>query len=122
MSERFTLAFYNKESAKEYANLDGSQRVLVGVALKKLAQRADQLGTPLEKELAGCRKLKWRKAGLRMVYRIVDETTVEIVEIIAIGRRDKERVYRHRLAVDWRFRLSTSDYAEDRGSVEIPAS
>ena len=94
MSERFTLAFYNKESAKEYANLDGSQRVLVGVALKKLAQRADQLGTSLEKELAGCRKLKWCKAGLRMVYRIVDETTVEIVEIIAIGRRDKERVYR----------------------------
>lgn len=29
-----------------------------------------------------------------MIFRIVDETTVEIVEVIAIGQRDRERAYR----------------------------
>ena len=44
--------------------------------------------------MAGCKKLKWRRDGLRMVFRLGDDGAVEIVEIIAIGRRDKSAVYR----------------------------
>ncbi|WP_165170819.1 type II toxin-antitoxin system RelE/ParE family toxin [Adlercreutzia sp. ZJ242] len=94
MSGRFQVVFYNEAAAKEYRKLDGSTKKLVNVALKKLETRADEIGTPLERELSGCKKLKWRNAGLRMVFRIVDENTVEVVEIIAIGQRDNERVYK----------------------------
>lgn len=43
--------------------------------------------------LAGCRKIKFRHAGIRIVYRIVNGRT-EIVEIITIGKRDDLDVYR----------------------------
>lgn len=94
MSGRFRVFFYNEAAAREYRKLDPSAKRLVNIALKKLEARADEIGAPLARELAGCKKLKWRNAGLRMVFRIVDETTVEIVEIIAIGQRDKEKVYK----------------------------
>lgn len=94
MSGVFTVVFYNDAAAKEYRKLDGSMKRLVNVALLKLQTRADEIGTPLSGPLAGCKKIKWRNVGLRMIFRIVDETTVEIVEVIAIGQRDKERAYR----------------------------
>lgn len=94
MSGVFEVVFYNEAAAKDYRKLDGSQKKLVNVALKKLQTRADEIGAPLEHELAGCKKIKWRNSGLRMVFRIVDESTVEVVEIIVIGQRDKMRVYK----------------------------
>lgn len=54
--------------------------------------RADEVVKPLHGELAGCRELKYREAGIRVVYRIVGEK-VEIVEVVAIGARDKGRVF-----------------------------
>ena len=91
MSGVFTVVFYNDAAAKEYRKLDGSTKRLVNVALLKLQTRADEIGTPLSGPLAGCKKIKWRNVGLRMIFRIVGETTVEI---IAICQRDKERAYR----------------------------
>ena len=49
---------------------------------------------PLHGELAGCKKIKWRNAGLRMVFRIREDEMVEIAEIVAIGRRDRSEVYK----------------------------
>ena len=94
MSGRFRIRFYNASARKDYKRLDGSQRKLVNIALRKLETRADELGEPLRGPLAGCKKLKWRRDGLRMVFRLGDDGAVEIVEIIAIGRRDKSAVYR----------------------------
>ena len=49
---------------------------------------------PLHGELAGCKKIKWRNAGLKMVFRIREDGMVEIAEIVAIGRRDRSEVYK----------------------------
>lgn len=94
MSGHFVVGFLNRDVEKEYQKLDGSQRRLVCIAVAKLRTRADEIGTPLHGVLAGCKKIKWRKAGLRMVFRIREDGTVEIAEIVAIGRRDRSEVYK----------------------------
>ena len=92
MTERFVLRFFNRDVEKEYCSLDGSTKKLVDIGLAKLRVRADEIGKPLHGELAGCRELKYREAGIRVVYRIVGEE-VEIVEVVAIGARDKDKVF-----------------------------
>ena len=82
MSGHFVVGFLNRDVEKEYQKLDGSQRRLVRIAVAKLKTRADEIGTPLHGELAGCKKIKWRNAGLRMVFRIREDGTVEIAEIV----------------------------------------
>lgn len=49
---------------------------------------------PLHGEFVGCKKIKWRNAGLKMVFRIREDGMVEIAEIVAIGRRDRSEVYK----------------------------
>lgn len=92
MTGRFVLRFFNRDALKECKSLDGSVRKLVDLGLAKLRVRADEIGKPLRGELSGCRELKYREAGIRVVYRIVGEN-VEIVEIVAIGARDKGKVF-----------------------------
>ena len=89
MSGHFVVGFLNRDVEKEYQKLDGSQRRLVRIAVAILKTRADEIGTPLHGELAGCKKIKWRNAGLKMVFRIREDGMVEIAEIVAIGRRDR---------------------------------
>ena len=92
MSGRFTVEFYNSEAAKEYRKLDGSVKKLINVGLKKLETRADEIGKQLEGELRSCKELKYRKNGIRVIFRISDNV-IEIVEIIAIGNRSGEEVF-----------------------------
>lgn len=94
MSGHFVVGFLNRDVEKEYQKLDGSQRRLVCIAVAKLKTRADEIGTPLHGELAGCKKVKWRNAGLRMVFRIREDGMVEIAEIVAIGWRNRSEVYK----------------------------
>lgn len=42
--------------------------------------------------LIGCRKIKFHKAGIRIVYRIVGDKT-EIAEIIIVEKREDNEVY-----------------------------
>ena len=92
MTGRFVLRFFNRDALEEYKSLDGSVRKLVDLGLAKLRVRADEIGKPLRGELSDCRELKYREAGIRVVYRIVGEK-VEIVEVVAIGARDKGKVF-----------------------------
>lgn len=93
MSEgRYAIAFINRAAAKEYLALDGHTRKLVDNGLARLAERAGEIGKPLSGALAGCKELKFRSDGIRIVFRIVDGV-VEVVEIVAIGRRDKGKVF-----------------------------
>lgn len=91
-SPRFEISFINRDALREYQSLDGSLRKLVDKGFARLARRADEIGKPLAGKLTGCRELKFRSDGLRIIYRIVDGA-IEIVEIIAIGRRDKGEVF-----------------------------
>ena len=93
-SHRFKLCFYNKKARDEYLALDGSVKALLRPGLAKLQERADEIGTPLHGELAGCRKLKYRKDGWRIVYRVTKDAVelIEIAEIIATGKRERSKV------------------------------
>ena len=94
MSGHFVVGFLNRDVEKEYQKLDGSQRRLVRIAVAKLKTRADEIGTPLHGELAGCKKIKWRNAGLRMVFRIREDGTVEIAEIFFLFVRESTEFYK----------------------------
>ena len=97
---RFEVEFYNSAAKKDYDSLDGSVRPMVDKGLARLALRADEIGKTLSDSLAGCRELKFRANGIRIVYRICSDR-VEIVQVVAIGGREKEKVFRvaaHRLA------------------------
>lgn len=65
---------------------------MVDRGLLRLAQRADEIGKALSGALAGCKELRFRVDGIRVMYRIVDGR-VEVVQILAIGSRDKGRVF-----------------------------
>lgn len=89
---RFEVEFYDKAVEKEYLALDGSVRVMVDKGIARLALRADEIGKPLLGRLTGCRELIFRVDGIRVIYRICG-SRIEVVQIIAIGARDKGRVF-----------------------------
>jgi mRNA interferase RelE/StbE len=95
MAKKFEVVFI-EEAQKDYKKLDGSIKKLVNVALAKMEERADELGEDLTSKhgvnLIGCRKIKFRKAGIRIVYRIVGDKA-EIAEIIIVGKREDNEVY-----------------------------
>ncbi len=95
---------YLEEAKEDLARLDGAVRKRVLAAIKKTASnplpkndpRNPGYGTPLGNQnssvLTGFYKIKLRKDGIRVVYRLVrTETTMEIV---VVGVRDSESVYR----------------------------
>ena len=90
--ERFKVGFISRAAQKEYDSLDGSVRVMVDKGLLRLALRADEIGKPLSGALAGCKELKFRANGIRLIYRICNNS-VEIVQVIAIGPRSKSKVF-----------------------------
>ena len=96
MTSKFEVVFI-KEAQKEYQKLDGSIKKYVQVAIAKMQERADELGEELTSKhginLIGCRKIKFRKIGIRIVYRIVGDQA-EIAEILTVGKREDNEVYK----------------------------
>lgn len=88
---RYTVTLH-PAAEKELLKLDGVQRILVRKGLRRLEERASEIGKPLSGPLAGCREIKFRADNLRVIYRIRNGE-VEIVEIIAIGPRDSNKVF-----------------------------
>ncbi len=73
---------------------------IVDKALARLEERADEVGTPLKNKYAtklhGCKEIKLRDAGLRIVFRVTDHTVevLRVVYILTIERRDLDLVFR----------------------------
>lgn len=91
---------YLPEAKKDLKNLDGSQRILVLKAIKKvqtnpLSQFEGGYGKPLGNkkgnDLSGFLKIKLKSAGLRIVYKTVKKDDKMLV--IVIGARADEEVY-----------------------------
>ncbi|GEN51647.1 hypothetical protein APE02nite_23120 [Alkalibacterium pelagium] len=72
--------------------MDGSQKILVRKSIAKIQSYGMEVGQPLKGELSGCRKLKHKKAGLRIVFR-ESKKGLEIIQVIAIGKRENQDVY-----------------------------
>ena len=86
---------------KELDDLDGSlkpqvSRVIERVLLNPLPQSEGGYGKPLgnknSSKLAGCLKIKLKKSGVRVVYRLIREG--DIMKIIVISVRDDDEVYK----------------------------
>lgn len=74
----------------EWRRLDSTLREQLK---KKLAERLEHPRVP-SSALSGmpnCYKIKLRKAGYRLVYRVEDDSV--FVTVIAVGRRDTLKVY-----------------------------
>ena len=80
----------------EWTSLDGSIRQILKKLLEKRLENPRIPGAELHGELADCYKIKLRKQGYRLVYQVRDDALVVLV--IAVDRRDKEKVYEAALA------------------------
>lgn len=91
---------YLPEAQKDLKELDGSQRILVQKAVRKVSQNplpyneggyGKPLGNHQTADLSGFLKVKLKSAGLRVVYKLVRTETEMLV--VVIGARADEDVY-----------------------------
>ena len=83
--------YFHPNALKEWKKLS---KGLQGQFKKILRRRLDQphmLQAKLSGKIKNCYKIKLRQAGYRLVYQVNDKGL--IVVVIAVGRRDGDRVY-----------------------------
>ena len=96
---RFDIRLHTAAS-KEYDKLDHSVVLQVDKALAELETRADEIGKLLGKKrninLAGCKEIKLRDAGIRIVFTVIKEQVyvLQVVFVLAIDERDDDYVFR----------------------------
>ena len=87
---------FTKDAENDLESLDKSIRTQVikkAIALQENPFLGDALGNKLGLDLTGFYKLYVAKKAYRIVYRLIGEQ-IEVVEIVGIGKRDKEEIYR----------------------------
>ena len=92
---KYQLEFL-ESSLDEWKSLDGSVRQILKKLLEKRLANPRTPGAELHGELADCYKINLRKQGYRLVYQVRDDALVVLV--IAVDRRDKDKVYKAALA------------------------
>jgi mRNA interferase RelE/StbE len=98
-ASKFEIRF-DPSAYREYQKLDGSIVTIVDKKLAELEFRADVIGKLLinkpNSQLAGCREIKLRDAGIRIVYKITGEKVdiLRIVYILTIEKRADEYVFK----------------------------
>lgn len=99
MEQRFDVRM-DPEAAREYQKLDGSVRDAVNKAIDELELRADEVGKDLRNtqstKLAGCKEIKLRDAGIRIIFRVTNEKVdvLRIVYVLTIEQRSKDLVFK----------------------------
>ncbi len=88
---KYALAF-EKAARAEWDALDGSVKEPLRKALKTRLENPIIPGSALRGELAHCYKIKLKKLGYRLIYRVLDAQL--IVLVISVGKRDGEAVYK----------------------------
>ncbi len=88
------------DALKEYEKLDSSVLTIVNDAIDELEIRADEIGKELrnnnDTRLAGCKEIKFRDAGIRIIYKVTNEIVhvLRIVYVLTIQKRDKSKVFK----------------------------
>jgi mRNA interferase RelE/StbE len=85
------------EALQDYSKLDGSVRKDVNKKIDELSGNpflGHRLGNKYNIDLTGFYKLYAHSKKYRIVYRLVDERNIEIIEVWGIGKREKEEIYR----------------------------
>jgi mRNA interferase RelE/StbE len=99
LEKRFDVRL-DPDASREYSNLDNSVIPAVNKAIDELEYRADEVGKPLgnrsSTKLAGCKEIKLREEGIRIVFRITNEKVevLQIVYILIIEERSKDVVFK----------------------------
>ncbi len=92
---------YSKEARKDRAALDNSIGILVDKVLEKVSQNplpkseggyGEPLGNKHGFDLTGLYKIKLKKAGIRIIYRLIREN--DTMRIIVIAARADDEVYK----------------------------
>jgi mRNA interferase RelE/StbE len=87
---------FHPEAVKDFDRLDGSiQKEIVKKidALSESPFLGKPLGNKMGLDLTGFFKLYVAKKKVRIVYRLLKDY-LEVIEIIGIGKREKEEVYK----------------------------
>ncbi|SFG96927.1 hypothetical protein [Sporolactobacillus nakayamae] len=94
---KFKIEFISRAAAIEFSKLDRSSRLFVEKAFRKLEFRADKIGKPLSNTpfglLRGCKEIKFRRLGIRIIFRIINGQA-QIVQIVTINQRENDKVFR----------------------------
>ena len=77
---------------REWQALDGSVKETLRKLLQKRLNNPHVPGGALHGDLLGCYKIKLRKQGIRLVYRVEDGAL--IVMVMAVDKREDVMVYR----------------------------
>lgn len=90
------LIEYLPEALEEFQKLDNSVRSQIVKGIRKVSQNPlpdyqGGYGKPLNNNLSGLMKIKFKKIGLRVVYAI--ETDNNIMKIVIISARADSQVY-----------------------------
>lgn len=87
-----------EEAIKDYKKLDGNTKQWVDVAVVRLKERGSEIGKSLGNtnyaQLSGYKELKQHKLGIRMIFKQLDNGDIEVIEIVAIGRREDEEIFK----------------------------
>lgn len=90
---------FDVDAYKEYMKLDNSVAGMVDKALHELEIRADEVGKALTNrqstKLHGCKEVKLREAGIRIVFRVTNEIVevLRIVYVLTIEKRADDIVF-----------------------------
>lgn len=81
---------FHERALRDWKQLDASVREPL---MRKLIERLEQPIVPATAlhGLPNCYKIKLRSLGYRLIYRV--EADIVFVTVIAIGKRDKNKVY-----------------------------
>ena len=82
---------FKEEALKEWRKLDGSIREMLKAKLKERLE-APRVDSARLRGMSDCYKIKLRGSGYRLVYQVRDNEL--IVMVIAVGKRDKNLVYK----------------------------
>lgn len=89
--------YFWKEAENDYKKLDNTLKRWVNAAEERLRDRGSEIGKDLGNsnysKLAGFKELKNQKLGIRLIYKVNKEGEIEIIEIVAIGKREAEKVF-----------------------------
>ncbi|MXQ51994.1 addiction module toxin RelE [Salinicoccus hispanicus] len=89
--------YFWEEAQKDYKKLDGTMKKWVDAAEERLALRGSEIGKDLGNthysKLAGFKELKNQKIGIRLIFKASSEGNIEIIEIVAIGKREDEKIF-----------------------------
>ncbi|MFZ2584923.1 MAG: addiction module toxin RelE [Enterococcus aquimarinus] len=89
--------YFWKEAERDYKKLDGTLKQWVNAAEDRLKERGSEIGKDLGNttysKLAGFKELKNQRLGIRLIFKPCKDGSIEIIEIIAIGRRADDEIF-----------------------------